>query len=151
MIFISFLTHHCTYIETIRLCNREKKSTENSIWVLYSWQFSVKTNLTSSFFIRNFFPIDDLVIFLLKAFSLIFLTSCIHNLSTLSIQTYNTALVSHIYHCGSSMDIQTACISGLKAQVAFTENQGINVLLAIIYNVVAQLIAVNIYKFFKQD
>lgn len=38
MIFRSFLTHHCTDIETIRFCNREKGPTENSIWILYSWQ-----------------------------------------------------------------------------------------------------------------
>lgn len=54
MIFISFLTHHCADIETIRLCNREKESTENSIWVLHSWQFSV-INLISSLIYWRFF------------------------------------------------------------------------------------------------
>lgn len=38
MIFRSFLTHHCTDIETIHFCNRKKGPTENSIWILYSWQ-----------------------------------------------------------------------------------------------------------------
>lgn len=39
MIFHLFLTHHCTYIETIYFCNREKRPTENSIWMLYSCFF----------------------------------------------------------------------------------------------------------------
>lgn len=38
MIFRSFLTHHCTDIETIHFYNRGKGPTENSIWILYSWQ-----------------------------------------------------------------------------------------------------------------
>lgn len=43
MIFRSFLTHQCTDIETIHFCNREKGPTEDSIWMLDFWQFSVAT------------------------------------------------------------------------------------------------------------